>query len=515
MVYTEGKECAGLVLDLELEAARLVLIKGSQRSIKKDFTLHRTFTGVKTTAGFGVLGLTINPLGIILNDLYSMDDATFLSDLIFIEIWNNSPGIIYRKQITFPVLTGIAAIDCFIPIGCGQRELIIGDNNTGKTSLAITMVISQKHIINVADYVWRTFESFFFHTTRLQRLVPCIYVFIGKRRSELVRIQNVLSTQGALHYTCLLFSGSDELASLQYLAAYSGCAIGEWFRDQGYHPIVIYDDLSEHAVAYRQIALLLRRPPGREAYPGDVFFVHSKLLERSAQLSKQCGGGSLTSFPIIETKGGDISSYIPTNVISITDGQIFLSKSMVNKGLRPAVDLGLSVSRVGSKAQLKCVKYVTKKIKRDYALYKAYEGLSKVSSDLDITLAGYVKRGVAIISFLKQSLYSTYNLYQMVIGFFLLSEGFLDNINLKNITLYFELFFNGIFVAMYLQSNMELVFFATTELVVSYDSLFKVFKMNTFFKQLQLLGSLYESFYLQTIEPLIKSALYGIAVNSL
>jgi len=266
-----------------------------------------------------------------------------------------------------------------------------------------------------------------------------VYVAIGKKRSEIVRIRKVLISNGAFNYTCLVFTSADDLAALQYIAPYSGCTIGEWFRDRGYHSLVVYDDLSQHAVSYRQISLLLRRPPGREAYPGDIFFIHSKLLERACQLSKRSGGGSLTALPIIETRGGDVSGYIATNVISITDGQIFLTVSLINKGIRPAVDIGLSVSRIGSKAQFPAMRSITKKAKRDYALFKMYEGLVKVGQ-VDDTIKGFVNRGLQLVTLFKQRLYETQPFYKQVISLYSICNGYLDSVEVRNVNMYFSMF---------------------------------------------------------------------------
>jgi proton translocating ATP synthase F1 alpha subunit len=344
----------------------------------------------------------------------------------------NSPSIIQRSPVTVPMMTGIAAIDCFFPLGRGQRELVIGDHNTGKTSLVLTVIINQRYINNVVCE-WSEHNTWCDH--KESSFIPCIYVSIGSKRSEIVRIRKVLFDKQAIKYTCIVFSGADDLAAVQYLAPFAGCAVGEWFMDHGYDVLVVYDDLTQHAIAYRQMALLLRRPPGREAYPGDIFYIHARLLERSAQLLR---GGSLTALPIVQTFGGDISGYIPTNVISITDGQLFLVKSLINKGVRPAIDLGLSVSRVGSAAQYSAMTFVSKRIKSLYSLYRAYSGIVSVGGG-DREANVYIRRGERLISFLKQELFETYSFYKQVVCLYALTLDAMDSILPEHTKLFFEL----------------------------------------------------------------------------
>ena len=359
------------------------------------------------------------------------------------------------------------------------------------------MLLNQRYIINFVDKVWRGLEeklsvSF---SSRALKFMPCIFVAVGKRRSEVLRIKRVLQSFNAMYFTTIVFSSSEDVPSLQYYAPYAGCSIGEWFRARAYNALVIFDDLSQHAVAYRQISLLLRIPPGREAYPGDIFYVQARLLERGAQLSKACGAGSLTILPIIETKGGDISAYIPTNVISITDGQVFLSSNIINKGLRPGVNIGLSVSRVGSKAQYNCVKYVSKKIKRDYILYKTYEGLSKISSDMDPMLMAFVNRGVVIMKYLSQKLFKTVKLFHQVIAFYCLSEGFFDNLDAQHIPLFFELYFKGYFVEGYLENNEELFKFLINRNFVFAESVLIASSLEPSLNEISLLSKLFSAFF--------------------
>lgn len=448
----------GYVMNIESDLVKIVLIKGSQKLLSQGQFAYRAYHLPTTKAGFGVLGQILSPLGVVINDSdFSMEDLvrikTYATEIV--PIFQVSAGIIERDPVARPFLTGITSIDCFLPIGCGQRELIIGDNNTGKTSLAVTILLNQRQVNNNYYSKWRSFEasSNFIRTSIFSDFAPCIYVFIGKKRSEGVRLKNVFLKRQTFNYMTFMFTSSDDLASIQYLAPYAGTALGEWFRDHGYHAAIVYDDLSEHAVAYRQISLLLRRPPGREAYPGDIFYIHSKLLERSSQISKKLCGGSLTALPIIETKGGDISGYIPTNVISITDGQVFLSTRLFNEGIRPAIELGLSVSRVGSKAQYDAMKHVCKKIKNDYALYRAYASLAKVSSDLDPTLLRYIARGIKLNHFFVQGLYERVRFGRQVIALYAFGKGYLDDIDNNHVSIFFKVFFEGFFFTSYTEDK--------------------------------------------------------------
>ncbi len=425
----------GFVWDMHESHIRIPLLKGRQLDVSVGDKVWTSGAPVPLRCGFGVLGEIISPLGEPLVDSDSSYREVALARL-FQTFWrkieNSSPEIIERSPVTIPLMTGVASIDCLIPVGFGQRQLIIGDQNTGKTSLAITIILNQGSVNNDICGVWREYD---WCNYKHSLFVPCIYVAVGSRRSEIVRIRKVLHSRNALHYTSIVFTSSDDRATLQYIAPYAGCVIGEWFRDYGYNSLVVYDDLSKHAIAFRQIALLLRRPPGREAYPGDVFFLHARLLERSAQLLK---GGSLTAFPVIQTLGGDISAYISTNVISITDGQIFLVKSLVNKGIRPAVDLGLSVSRVGSAAQYSAMVFVSKRVKSIFTLYRIYAGLAKIAGeDGDIML--HVNRGERMLSFFAQSLYQTYSLYKQVICLYALTIDSIDAISPSRINLFFSL----------------------------------------------------------------------------
>ena len=329
-----------------------------------------------------------------------------------------APGIIPRQSVGEPMQTGLKSIDSLIPIGRGQRELIIGDRQTGKTAVAIDTIINQKKINESDD------ES---------KKLYCIYVAIGQKRSTVAQIVKTLEDAGAMDYTTIVSATASDSAPLQFLAPYTGCAMGEYFRDNGMHALIIYDDLSKQAVAYRQMSLLLRRPPGREAYPGDVFYLHSRLLERAAKLSDANGGGSLTALPVIETQAGDVSAYIPTNVISITDGQIFLETELFNQGIRPAVNVGLSVSRVGSAAQTKAMKKVAGSIKLELAQYREMAAFAQFGSDLDASTQKLLNRGSKLTELLKQKQYSPMTVAEQVLTIFAGVRGYLDDIDLKNI----------------------------------------------------------------------------------
>ena len=461
---TPGSEIIGQVLNLEKNLVRIVIIKGKQSEIESGDSIHRTFQDAKTRVGFGVLGKLISPLGDIINEEdYDKKNIIYseLMEMNYSPVERGAPGIIERETVKIPFLTGINVVDCFIPIGCGQRELIIGDFGTGKTSFAITAIINQRKSNNKLNAQWRIAENKVTNDSGISQgasllykhssLIPCIYVGVGQKRSEIARIKKLLEVTNALEFTTIVFTSSDEPASIQFIAPYAGCAIGEWFRDTGYKAVAIYDDLSQHAVAYRQMSLLLRRPPGREAYPGDVFYVHSRLLERAAQLHRNLGGGALTALPIIETRGGDISAYIPTNVISITDGQIFLSTDLANKGVRPAINIGLSVSRVGSSAQTPLMRELSRKLKGNYAFYSNYKGVDKLGGDVDPIILSYIQRGVRIDEFFKQALYEPFTYIKQVVGVYCLISGLVDPIDSKYIEIFFHLLFSNEFAEKYIK----------------------------------------------------------------
>jgi F-type H+-transporting ATPase subunit alpha len=491
----------GQVLNLEKNQVRIVMINGKQTSLQANDFVYRTFKDVKTKSGYGILGRVVSPLGDCYNE-EDFDELDFLfHDISLIEevsVEVPSPGIIQREPVKVPFMTGVNVLDTLIPIGCGQRELIIGDHNTGKTSLAITSILNQNLINNVIHKKWRDLEKEI-KIDKHSNLIVCVYVTIGTRRSEGARLKKILEKRGALNYTAIVYTHADQPAALQFLAPYAGCAIAEWFRDRGYRSIVVYDDLSSHAVAYRQMSLLLKRPPGREAYPGDVFYVHSRLLERASQLHRNKGGGSLTALPIIETKGGDISSYIPTNVISITDGQIFLSSHFANQGFRPAVNVGLSVSRVGGSAQYQSMNGLGKKVKASYSLYKTYEGVEKLGGDVDPIVLSYLTRGKRINVLFQQALYDTMRLYQQVVCLFAIVEGYVDEVDLACVNSFFSLLFNRKLAGKYLDSK----YYPYVAFPNEMECFFVSFPVKFFSKDLTSWLHSFKEFFLNNLQPRI------------
>ncbi|QXK92377.1 F0F1 ATP synthase subunit alpha [Neoehrlichia mikurensis] len=401
----------GIILSLEYDTVSVVVF-GDDRDIKEGDIVKCTNRLMDVPVGFEMLGRVVDPLG---NPIDGEGDINFYNKLP-VEV--RAPGVIDRQPVTEPLQTGIKTIDMLIPIGRGQRELIIGDRKIGKTSIAIDTIINQKTINDTAD------ES---------KKLYCIYVAIGQKNSSIARIVNKLKESGAMSYTIVVAAGAADNVATQYLAPYAACAMGEFFRDRGMHCLIVYDDLSKHAVAYRQMSLLLRRPPGREAYPGDVFYIHSRLLERAAKMSNSKGGGSLTALPIIETQGGDVSAYIPTNVISITDGQIFLESELFYKGFRPAINVGLSVSRVGSAAQIKSVKQVAGSVKLSLAQYRELEDFAKFGSDLDVHSQKILERGKVMMELLKQPQYSPLTVEEQIAVIFAGVNGCLDNLKISDV----------------------------------------------------------------------------------
>ena len=402
----------GMALNLEKDNVGVVIF-GDDRSIKEGGVVKRTGAIVDTPVGKKLLGRVIDALG---NPIDGKGDLDKKLERKRVEV--KAPGIISRQSVNQPMQTGLKALDTLIPIGRGQRELIIGDRQTGKTAIAIDTIINQKEINKSGEEKDKLY---------------CIYVAIGQKRSTVAQIVKSLEDAGAMEYTTIVAATASDPAPLQFLAPYTGCTMGEYFRDNGMHALIIYDDLSKQAVAYRQMSLLLRRPPGREAYPGDVFYLHSRLLERAAKLNDNKGGGSLTALPIIETQAGDVSAYIPTNVISITDGQIFLETELFNQGIRPAVNVGLSVSRVGSAAQTKAMKKVAGSIKLELAQYREMAAFAQFGSDLDATTQKLLNRGSKLTELLKQDQYSPMTVAQQVIAVFSGVRGFLDKVELSEI----------------------------------------------------------------------------------
>jgi F-type H+-transporting ATPase subunit alpha len=404
----------GMALNLETDNVGVVIF-GDDSGIREGDTVKRTGAIVDVPVGRGLLGRVVDALG------NPIDGKGPLTDVTRQRVEVKAPGIIPRKSVHEPVQTGLKAIDALVPIGRGQRELIIGDRQTGKTAVAIDAFINQKPINQSGDE---------------KRKLYCIYVAVGQKRSTVAQIVKTLQDYGAMEYSIVVAATASEPAPLQFLAPYTGCAMGEFFRDNGMHAVIVYDDLSKQAVAYRQMSLLLRRPPGREAYPGDVFYLHSRLLERAAKMNDQHGAGSLTALPVIETQAGDVSAYIPTNVISITDGQIFLETELFYRGIRPAINVGLSVSRVGSAAQIKAMKQVAGKIKLELAQYREMAAFAQFASDLDPSTQRLLARGARLTELLKQPQFTPYPVEEQVAAIFAGTRGYLDRVEVKDVTRY-------------------------------------------------------------------------------
>ena len=404
----------GMVLNLEEDNVGAVLF-GESTLIKEGDIVKRTKRLASMPVGDRMLGRVINPLG------QPLDGKGPIKTEKFLPIERKALGVIHRQPVKEPLQTGIKAIDAMIPIGRGQRELIIGDRQTGKTAIAVDTIINQQHS----------------HTDTAKRIgikpMHCIYVAIGQRASTVAQVVAKLEEEGAMGYTTVISASASDPSPMQYIAPYAGVTLGEYFRDSGRHAVVVYDDLSKHAQAYRQVSLLLRRPPGREAYPGDVFYLHSRLLERASKLSDELGGGSLTALPVIETQAGDVSAYIPTNVISITDGQIYLEPSLFNAGVRPAINVGISVSRVGGNAQIKAMKKVAGRLRLDLAQYRELEAFARFGSDLDKSTQAQLRRGSRLVELLKQDQYVPMPVENQVVVIFAGTGGYLDQVPLDRV----------------------------------------------------------------------------------
>jgi len=394
----------GMVLNLEESSVGIVVL-GQYESIREGMSVKRLGQLLKVPVGKGLVGRVVNPLGEPLDGKGPIEADEFR----FVE--EKAPGIMDRKSVHEPLQTGIKAIDALVPVGRGQRELIIGDRQTGKTTLAIDTIINQK-----------------------DQDVICIYVAIGQKQSTVANLVQKLEEAGAMEYTIIVNAGASDPSALQFLAPYAGVTMAEYFRDNSAHAVIFYDDLSKHAVAYREMSLILRRPPGREAYPGDVFYLHSRLLERAAKLSDEKGAGSITAFPIIETQAGDVSAYIPTNVISITDGQIFLETDLFNSGVRPAINVGLSVSRVGGAAQIKATKQVAGTLRLDLASYRELQAFAQFASDLDEASRKQLERGQRMVELLKQPPYSPIPIEKQVVALYAGTRGYIDDIPVSAVT---------------------------------------------------------------------------------
>ncbi len=413
MVEFPGVGLRGMALNLETDNVGIVIF-GDDRGIREGDTVTRTGTIVDVPIGMGLLGRVVDGLGNAIDGKGAIDGA----ERSRVEV--KAPGIIPRKSVHEPMQTGLKSIDALIPVGRGQRELIIGDRQTGKTAVILDTILNQKAANDAAG-------------DDAKKKLFCIYVAIGQKRSTVAQIVRTLEERGALEYTIVVAATASDPAPMQFLAPYTGCTMGEYFRDRGMHAVIFYDDLSKQAVAYRQMSLLLRRPPGREAYPGDVFYLHSRLLERAAKMSDAHGAGSLTALPVIETQAGDVSAYIPTNVISITDGQIFLETELFFRGIRPAVNVGLSVSRVGSSAQIKAMKQVAGKIKLELAQYREMAAFAQFSSDLDASTQQLLARGSRLTELLKQPQFTPYPVEDQVVVIFAGTRGYLDKIDVGRV----------------------------------------------------------------------------------
>ena len=398
----------GMALNLEEDNVGLVLF-GETRKVKEGDIAKRTGKVVEVPVGREMLGRVVNPLG------QPLDGKGPINSSESLPVERKALGVMSRSPVNEPLQTGIKAIDSMVPIGRGQRELIIGDRQTGKTAVAIDAIINQKN------------------TQDTDTPVFCVYVAIGQKASTVASLVSELEAQGAMEYTIVVAANASDPAPMQYIAPYAGCAMGEFFRDNGQHSLIVYDDLSKQAVAYRQMSLVLRRPPGREAFPGDVFYLHSRLLERASKLSEDHGSGSLTALPIIETQEGDVSAYIPTNVISITDGQIYLETNLFNSGIRPAIDVGLSVSRVGGNAQIKAMKKVAGTLRLDLAQYRELEAFAKFGSDLDKSTLAQLTRGERMVEILKQNQYVPMTVERQVAIIFAASKGHLDDVDIDKV----------------------------------------------------------------------------------
>ena len=404
----DGVSVMGVVLNLEEDTIGAMIL-GECEGIKEGDTVTGTGKILEVPVGTELVGRVVNPLGV------ALDGKEPIKSKKYYPVEKIAPGVITRQSVNQPLQTGIEAIDAMIPIGRGQRELIIGDRGTGKTAVAIDAILNQKQFIGT------------------DKEVVCIYVGIGQKESKVARIVSRLTAEDAMKYTIVVLAGASDPASLSFIAPYAGCAMGEYFMDQGKDVLIVYDDLSKHAVAYRALSLLLRRPPGREAYPGDIFYLHSRLLERAAKLNSDHGGGSLTALPVIETQAGDVSAYIPTNVISITDGQIYLETDLFYQGIRPALNVGLSVSRVGSAAQTKAMKKVAGKLRLDLAQYRELAAFAQFGSDLDEATQKQINRGSRLTELLKQDQFQPLKMEEQVVALYAGVNGYLDDIAVTSV----------------------------------------------------------------------------------
>jgi len=451
MVEFPNSGLKGMVLNLERETVGVVIF-GRDNLVKEGDLVIRTHKIMNINVGIGLLGRVVDGLGTPIDGGEKLKDTT--TSLIEVK----APGIIVRKSVHEPMQTGIKAVDSLLPIGRGQRELIIGDRQTGKTAIGIDAIINQR-LTNAQEN---------------NKKLYCIYVAVGQKRSTVVQVVEALRASGALEYTTIVAATAADPAPLQFLAPYAGAAIGEYFRDHGMHALIIYDDLSKQAVAYRQMSLLLRRPPGREAYPGDIFYLHSRLLERAAKLSDKVGAGSMTALPVVETQAGDVSAYIPTNVISITDGQIFLETELFYKGVRPAINAGLSVSRVGSAAQVKTMRRIAGSLKLELAQFREIESFAQFGSDLDEATQKLLNRGKHLTELLKQPQYNPLTIESQILSVFAGVNGYFDNLELNKVLSYENALFSFV-------ENYSLFNIYVKSVVEDYDETTFHVLMNHFF----------------------------------
>ena len=450
-----GETIRAIATNLEADNVGVIIV-GDDAKVREKDIVKRTNRIVDVNVGMGILGRVVDALG------NPIDSDEPISNVVKYNMENPAPGIIERQSINEPLMTGVRIVDALFPIGRGQRELIIGDRQTGKTAIAIDAIINQKQYND---------------KSQPNEKVYCIYVAIGQKRSSVARIVKTLQEHGAMDYTIVVAATASDPASMQYIAPYTACAMGEYFRDNGMHALIIYDDLSKHAVAYRQISLLLRRPPGREAFPGDIFYLHSRLLERAAKLSDEKGGGSLTALPIVETQAGDVAAYIPTNIISITDGQLFLETDLFYKGIRPAINIGISVSRVGSAAQTKAMKAVAGNIKIEMAQYNELSSFSQFSSDLDSSTKELLDNGQKVLEILKQPQYCSFKNSEHVIVLYAVMKGYLKDIPVKQVKKFEHDLLQSANAEAKLLEKIDNSKSLTDELKTEMDNFLKKFKM--------------------------------------
>jgi len=500
----------GQVFDIERDGSfRVALLEGNQKLLSVGDTVYRSYQSPTIATGFSLLGALINPAGRILNIEHLNTRLTLLSAIFTLTVHpveTDAPTIIDRYPIRSTFYTGINAIDLLLPIGLGQRELLVGDKGTGKTTLAITLILHQRFINLDVHYRWRLVEAHF-NSHKASNFIPCIYCSIGQRRSEICKLYYLLLEAKAMSYSTVMFTSADDNPGLQYIAPYSATTIAEDFRDRGYNPMIIYDDLSNHAVAYRQISLLLRRPPGREAYPGDVFYLHSRLLERSGQLNKVNGGGSITAFPVIETKGNDLTAFIPTNVVSITDGQVYTSMDAQLKGLKPFIEISASVSRIGTTVQNSVITTFYGEFKSAYTLFIEYEDLDGMAGINDPYILEVLRTGKRIYNFMSQSMYESMRLYLQVVYLQGITSDLLYSVNTFLVSIFFRLLFNRVYAARYLKGADVLLypFIVYPDVMDSLLMYLPEGSPSRFFRQLDRLLAKYKEYFVSTVQQQISA----------